>query len=103
MTLKEFIEALETADVAGTDDAPVRVVLRKPDTNEGLQYELIGVQSTDGWDSPIGVNLRGGTRRLDGLANQDLAAPPVLGLAIGVPTAVRGIDQPDLLTRRPRR
>jgi hypothetical protein len=53
MTLRELIEALETANVAGADDAPVRVVFRKPDTNEGLQYELIGVQRTEGWDSPI--------------------------------------------------
>ncbi|MER9920906.1 MULTISPECIES: hypothetical protein [unclassified Mesorhizobium] len=60
MTLRELIEALELADVAGAGDAPVRVVLRKADTNEGLQYELIGVQGTEGWDSPIVLIYAGG-------------------------------------------
>ncbi|MDF3154052.1 hypothetical protein P3C58_18910 [Mesorhizobium sp. XAP10] len=60
MTLRELIEALELADVAGAGDAPVRVVMRKADTNEGLQYELLGVQGTEGWDSPIVLIYAGG-------------------------------------------
>ncbi|BCG98783.1 hypothetical protein MesoLj131b_07830 [Mesorhizobium sp. 131-2-5] len=55
--LSHLVKKTENGGLDPAQDIPIRVVIRKPNEapvpDEAMQYELIGVQKTEGWESDI--------------------------------------------------